>query len=449
MKANWMLVILTVASVIPTTDAQVTIGTPPSTPDRINHTAVWTGREMIVWGGDNHLGVYLNTGGRFDAAPNRWSTVTLTSAPTARRGHSAIWTGNEMVIWGGSKLELDRSTTPLNTGGVYNPDSDTWKGTAIGRGLAPRTDHTAVWTGSEMIIWGGARDFSNLNTGARYNPQFNTWTSISALNAPAARSGHSGVWTGKEMIVWGGRNDALPEPIQGGRYNPASDTWTPMAITNSPLGRTGHAAVWTGRELIVWGGSSLQKGYFFDGGRYDPETDRWTKFSESGAPLPGSGSTAVWDGTEMIVWGGLYPPAGAFAYLNMGSRYNPVENSWKATTIVAAPTGRYFHTAIWTGSEMIIWGGTGKTTVSNTLGRYNPQADSWTIRPSAAVPLLSFVNTGSNRVRMFWPAETTGVTLEVTANLSAPSWQPVSGVLSNSITLSAAAGNNFYRLHKF
>ena len=40
-------------------------------------------------------------GGRFDLARNTWSTVTTTDAPSRRRGHSALWTGTEMLIWGG------------------------------------------------------------------------------------------------------------------------------------------------------------------------------------------------------------------------------------------------------------------------------------------------------------------------------------------------------------
>src|SRR5437870_3030856 len=31
-----------------------------------------------------------------------------------------------------------------------------------------------------------------------------TWTATSTTNAPTARSGHTAVWTGSEMIVWGG-----------------------------------------------------------------------------------------------------------------------------------------------------------------------------------------------------------------------------------------------------
>ena len=65
-----------------------------------------------------------------------------------------------------------------------------------------RYEHTAVWTGSEMIIWGGYNG-AYLNTGGRYNPGTNSWTATSTTNAPRAES-HTAVWTGNEMIVWGG-----------------------------------------------------------------------------------------------------------------------------------------------------------------------------------------------------------------------------------------------------
>ena len=64
--------------------------------------------------------------------------------------------------------------------------------------------HTAVWTGSEMIVWGGVDSGSYLNTGGRYNPGTDSWTATSTTSAPAAPILHTAVWTGSEMIVWGG-----------------------------------------------------------------------------------------------------------------------------------------------------------------------------------------------------------------------------------------------------
>jgi hypothetical protein len=47
----------------------------------------------------------------------------------------------------------------------------------------------------------------------------------STTNAPAARFEHTAVWSGSEMIVWGGR-DGFVYYDTGGRYNPSTDSWT-------------------------------------------------------------------------------------------------------------------------------------------------------------------------------------------------------------------------------
>ena len=55
-------------------------------------------------------------------------------------------------------------------------------------------------------------------------------------------------------------------------------------------------------------------------------------------------------------------------------------NTWTATSIINAPDARHFLTAVWTGSEMIVWGGdVGVGVGTNTGGRYNPSTDSWTV----------------------------------------------------------------------
>ena len=80
---------------------------------------------------------------------------------------------------------------------------DTWTATSTTNAPSPREEHTAVWTGTEMIVWGGHQPPDVLNTGGRYNPSTDTWTATSTTNAPNARANHTAVWTGTEMIVWG------------------------------------------------------------------------------------------------------------------------------------------------------------------------------------------------------------------------------------------------------
>src|SRR5947199_5749633 len=56
----------------------------------------------------------------------------------------------------------------LNTGGRYNPGTDSWTATSTTNAPTARSNQTAVWTDSEMIIWGGTSGFFDFNTGGRY-----------------------------------------------------------------------------------------------------------------------------------------------------------------------------------------------------------------------------------------------------------------------------------------
>ena len=371
-SANYVLPPMSSAPTGGCIDAWTATSTTSAPAARFTHTAVWTGSEMIVWGGYDGFG-FSNTGGRYNPSTDSWTASNSTSAPAGRYSHTAVWTGSEMIVWGGYP---DIEGSGLNTGGRYNPSTDSWTTTSTTNAPTGRGSHTAVWTNSEMAVWGG---FSNgipfFNTGARYNPSTDSWTATSTTNAPTGRSSHTAVWSDGEMIVWGGF-DGVFFSNTGGRYNPSTDSWTATSTTNAPEGRIRHAAVWAGSEMIVWGGDE-GFGLLNTGGLYNPSTDSWTATSTTGAPDPREQHTGVWTGNEMIVWGGL----SCQFYLNTGGRYDPITNSWTATSTTNAPIARDFHTAVWTGSEMIVWGGDAGAGL-NTGGRYCAAAPSPTPTPT-------------------------------------------------------------------
>jgi len=340
------------------------------------HTAVWTGSEMVVWGGMGSGIGYRNDGGRYDPSANSWSDVQATGAPEARAYHTTVWTGSEMIVWGGYD-----GTVYLGNGARYAPSANSWTEVSSSGAPVERCLHTAVWTGSEMIVWGGASTGSTMrNDGGRYIPSSDTWLSTDLVppGTPAARNCHTAVWTGSEMIIWGGGLD-YPYYGTGGRYNPATDAWTPTTMTGAPGARQNHTAVWTGSRMIVWGGRQTNILYWNDGGSYDPVFDEWTPVNTVGAPEARAWHTAVWTGAEMIVWGG--------SNLNTGGRYNPEDDNWNATAATTCPS-RSLHTAVWTGTEMIIWGGlSGSSNYLNSGARYNPSSDTWAFVDS--YPLLS------------------------------------------------------------
>ncbi len=118
-------------------------------------------------------------------------------------------------------------------------------------------------------------------TGGRYDPATDTWQPTSTVDAPPPRAYHTAVWAGTQMVVWGGWDGSDSDTYfgDGGRYDPVTDTWQPTSTTGAPSNRCEHTAIWTGSEMIVWGGGNDSDGstYFNDGGRYDPVTDTWQK----------------------------------------------------------------------------------------------------------------------------------------------------------------------------
>ena len=259
------------------------------------------------------------------------------------------------------RQEAASPLTGVNTGPAPMPmahgcdPGGVWDNGLLGLLPDPRSGHSAVWTGTEMILWGGYNHMRSLNSGGRYDPELDTWRTVSTVGAPLPRAGHQAVWTGHDMIVWGGVNSIRESDYSvalndGGRYSPLSDTWAPISVVGAPPAGYNYTSVWTGAELIVWNGSS--------GGRYNPSTDTWQPVSAAGAPTAG---TAVWTGLRMIVWG----VAG-------GAQYDPTNDAWTPMSAVGAPT-QITPPLLWTGSEVIAWNWSG----SGVGALYNPTTDSW------------------------------------------------------------------------
>jgi len=339
----------------PSTNNWIPTSTETNTPSaRMVPVFCWTGSEMIVWAGyDGNTADYLNSGGKYNPSTDSWTpTSMLAYVPEKRITISAIWTGNEMIVWGGFNGGF------LNSGGRYNPASDSWIPTSTGTNVPEgREYYVEVWTGTEMIVWGGEGgippNYYFLNTGGRYNPSSDSWIATSTgINVPSSRYFASAVWTGTDMIVWGGGD---PQTNTGAIYNPPNNNWTPTSVgVNVPSSRRFHSAVWDGNKMIVWGGLSGASPTN-SGGKYSPSEDSWTPTSfGTSCPEARSGNSIIWTENEMIIWGGV----NGANYYNSGGRYTPSTDTWVPTfTGTNVPVGRHGLAAVWTGDQMIIWAG--------------------------------------------------------------------------------------------
>ncbi|TET31341.1 MAG: hypothetical protein E3J72_22695 [Planctomycetota bacterium] len=315
-----------------------------------------------------------------------WTPMSLENAPCPRTGHSCVWTGSEVIVWGGRG-----NGTLLNDRGIYYPENDSW--TTVSGIDAPcaRENHGAVWTGSKMIVFAGG--FGN---GAVYDPQTDSWSGMSADTAPVTVQMNSYVWTGEGILTSGGYY-----------YDFAGDFWTSFPAL---CDYSGHSLVWTREKAITWGGLKTTQIYIgYNGDKeeslnegivYDPVTEERGETTLFGAPEPRYDHSAIWNGNAMLVWGGRYMfdssgdfnPFTVFHGYNDGAMYYPDTGIWIPITKAHAPAQRSGHFACWTGDAMIILSG-------NTGGIYYADEDRWTATSTENAP------TGINSRNAVWTGE--------------------------------------------
>ena len=229
-------------------------------------TVSWEKLPLVVWwrrvGGEfsTHLGSPPTGPGPLpslvgECTDDTWSGMPF-GTPDANGGETAVWTGTEMIVWGGAANF--GGGTIRDTGGLYNPATDTWRVTVSAGNLPQaRSDHTAVWTGRESHLGRDGKGQRAQSATRRRQSIRSTHRRMSPISqgllAPQARTGHTAVWSGSEMLVWGGSMDGPTNT--GGRYDPSTDSWREMDHgTSTPAPRDNHTAIWSGQEMVVWGG---------------------------------------------------------------------------------------------------------------------------------------------------------------------------------------------------
>jgi hypothetical protein len=127
---------------------------------------VWTGRELLVWGGARRSDDSAEPGAAFDPQTGRWRA--LPPAPIALNRADAVWTGNEAIVFGSLLDSGNHAATPTAVGAAFDPSTETW------RKLPPSTLSpqavSAVWLDGVMIAW----DYG-LRSQA-YDPGLDTWS---------------------------------------------------------------------------------------------------------------------------------------------------------------------------------------------------------------------------------------------------------------------------------
>jgi N-acetylneuraminic acid mutarotase len=275
---------------------------------RLYASAVWTGSEVIYWGGEDNS--YLPTkkpNGAYNPTTDSWRLISGANGPSAREWVTPVWAGTEMIIWGGADTTSNYNSPPiLNDAYAYNPLTDTWRTVSSEGAPSPRIEVISAWTGSELLIWGGTADSNSiyvfdanrvyLKSGAAYNPATDTWRPMATAGAPSQGVPITSAWTGTELLVWHSFKG------EGAAYNPNTDSWRPMD-SRGPLLQHGGCGTWTGKYFVVCGDEVEPQGEL-----YDPAEDRWhlmeSQFVDTG-PGPWDGGKGYRYNGSAFIFGGL------------------------------------------------------------------------------------------------------------------------------------------------
>jgi len=302
----------------------------PLTP-RAFVAAVWTGNELFIYGGDDtEAGLYAHRasdGALYDPATRTWRTLPP-SPLGALSGATAMWTGHDVVVLGGQGPRFRMSLEAV----AFNPATDAWRrlpslptpaapvhyeSTIFGVDAVAAGDTVYAWVlGQDTRTTHGSNgttilgrpyiEFLRLDRGA------SSWARVKD-QLPSSTGVQTPLWTGRELLLPASQNycgnASCPATLEapGHRYDPAAGAWRPMSLAPRP--DVGWAAVWTGSALLRVDGGVETGGPHGRTGpgdllAWDPSTDRWLR-------LPSArfgGETAVWCGDRLIVWGLLYKP---------------------------------------------------------------------------------------------------------------------------------------------
>jgi hypothetical protein len=311
--------------------------------------SVWTGRKMLIFGRAQPDPPWsVNVAAAYGPGLDAWQLLEPPPGPTGNYEgrYSAVWTGKEMLVSGPATFE------------AFNPVTNQWR--RLPRSVVP--GGIVVWTGREMIGWGGGCCGDASSEGAAYNPATNTRRKL-ARSPLAPEQRPIGAWTGRELVLFvSGINPADGRPWPAGlaraaAYNPATNTWRRIATLPEP----GGAATWDGHELLVVGSGEHGRSV----NAYAPATNRWRRLASMPSRRPQAAT--VWTGKRLLIWGGgTFRDAGLVVVIaGRGLAFDPKANRWSA--LPWAPLlGRLDPTAVWTGHAMIVWGGSRPATPVNT-----------------------------------------------------------------------------------
>ena len=122
--------------------------------------------------------------------------------------------------------------------------------------------HSAVWTGTKMIVLGGQYKDYIFEETLEYDLGLKTWTSKEPPSELTGTTLQSAIWTGSKMIVFGGYN-RYSCTDKTWEYDPLTRQWCYIATDLNPENKQNHEMVYDStRQCVILCGSTDTWEYF-------------------------------------------------------------------------------------------------------------------------------------------------------------------------------------------
>ncbi|GGL94587.1 hypothetical protein GCM10011594_12980 [Nakamurella endophytica] len=279
--------------------------------------SVWTGRQLLIWGGQGELGDALHDGAAYTPATGSWSRLPTVSDGTGRVGSRAlVWTGSAAVLLTGDSA-LSAATT-VNAR-LLHPGDTAWTSLPP---LHLAEDHpmerlSAVAAGNQVWAWakwsrttvtarnsaGEATSFDSLFGIDVYRFDLHTqrWTAVDQTLA-AGQGMSQPWWTGTHLLIpagppwWGptGRGPVVRD-LHGVLVDAVTGRTVPLP--HGPVDDLQAHYLWAGTMLI---------GVDSAAAAWDSTSGEWTTLP---APpdLTEADPVMVWTGHQLIIWANCDP----------------------------------------------------------------------------------------------------------------------------------------------
>ena len=239
--------------------------------------------------------------------PPGWEDLGELGIP--RYHATAVDTGDSLVMIGGGSDPFTNPNEPtfeaLWNGIVVDHASGRVRNLRVAPPLCPNGHPTAVWTGTEMVVWGVVRLIpEGCHPAASYNPSTNIWR---RLDSPLFREAvDQAIWLDGEVVdvragIAFSLDDGAARPVPSVRD---SEMFTGAAVSSTPR------LQWTGSEFLVLGSRGVI--------RVDPVGGSLTE--GPAPPIPEIARTSAWNGQELL----------AVNYEMAAATFDPASGRWTA-----------------------------------------------------------------------------------------------------------------------